>query len=280
MSSRLPARRPKSDLGHQPPYTSAQLTDQLRELGIRGGETLLVQSGLRAVGPVQGGAEAVVAALRAALGPAGTLVAYTATPENSLTSSLHRAATAGLDPAGLRVFRATMGPFDPQRSPASPTMGRLAEQIRTTEGAVRSAHPQTSFTALGREAYRLMERHELSSHLGDESPLLRLYRASAWVLLIGVPWSVCTAFHLAEYWQPELVLQRYGCVVRDEWGRRQWVHFDGLRFSTDHFEALGRSLVADGTVSAGGRLGSASCRLLPIRTAVDRADAWLRNSHD
>jgi aminoglycoside 3-N-acetyltransferase len=270
---------PGVDLRQREPYSRAELTAQLRAMGIRTGETLLVQSSLRAVGPVRGGAATVVAALEAALGRSGTLVAYTATPENSLTSPLHRAATADLDPAGLRAYRATMPPFDLELTPASPTMGRLAEHIRTGRTSVRSTHPQTSFSAMGAEAGWLTERHDLESHLGDESPLHRLYHAHARVLLVSVPWVCCTAFHLAEYWQPQLVPQRYGCVVTDGRGRRQWAHFDGLSLRIDHFEEMGRALVADGRMLVSGWLGDAHCYLMPIVEAVDWVNKWLRNSH-
>ena len=91
-----------------------------------------------------------------------------------------------------------MPAFDPAATPQH-GMGRLAESVRTAGGAVRSAHPQTSFAALGRRAGELLSAHPLSSHLGEESPLGALYRAGAQVLMINVGFSVCTAFHLAEY---------------------------------------------------------------------------------
>ncbi|MER8183093.1 AAC(3) family N-acetyltransferase [Kitasatospora sp. NPDC094015] len=258
-------------------YSVETLAADLRRLGVQPGETLLVQSSTRAIGAVAGGSAAVVAAVREVLGPHGTLVVYTATPENSDTSPLDAARTAGLDPAGLRAFRASMPAFDRARTPASPSMGRIAEEVRTTAGAVRSAHPQTSFTALGPKAERLMAGHRLTCHLGEQSPTHRLYQDGARALLIGVPLWCCTPFHLAEYWQPEQVTQRYGCVVRDERQRRQWVHFDALRLEVRHFEALGQVLGAELPSVREGVFGAAPSFLLPVAEAVDHVNKWLRN---
>src|SRR5204863_660268 len=90
--------------------------------------------------------------------------------------------------------RLRVPPFDPRTSP-SEGMGAVAECVRIWPGSVRSAHPQTSFAAVGRRAAELMEHHELESPLGERSPLTRLEKADASVLLLGVGYERCTAFH-------------------------------------------------------------------------------------
>ncbi|PYC85371.1 AAC(3) family N-acetyltransferase [Streptomyces tateyamensis] len=252
--------------------TCDQLADQLRALGL--GPTtgvLLVHAGLRELGPVAGGSAAVLAALRSVLGPGGTLVAYTATPENSATSRLHRQATAGLSAAERTAYLAAMPPFDPAASPCSTTVGRLSEELRRTPGARRSAHPQTSFAALGPLAGQLLADHPYHCHLGERSPLGALYRAGARVLLLGAPLTSCTAFHLAEYRVPEPPQKRYGAVV----GGRGWVRFDGVDLDDAHFPAM----LADILPGLGVRtapVGGTTALLLPLRPAVDAATAWLR----
>ena len=91
-----------------------------------------------------------------------------------------------------------MAPFDPATTPC-PTMGALAECVRTTPGAVRSTHPHTSFAALGPRAAELLADHDPHCHLGERSPLGALYAAGAHVLLFRVGFEACSAFHLAEY---------------------------------------------------------------------------------
>ena len=91
-----------------------------------------------------------------------------------------------------------MPPYEPDTTPC-PTMGALAECVRTTPGAVRSAHPQTSLAGLGPRAAELLGGHDPHCHLGERSPLARLYAADAHVLLLRVGFEVCSALHLAEY---------------------------------------------------------------------------------
>lgn len=257
-------------------FAAGKLEQDLRTLGVAAGETLLVQSSLRSVGPVDGGAETILKALLSVLGEDGTLVVYTASPENSDTSRMALALTEGLSPAELRAHRATMRPFDPATTPTSPILGHFSEVVRAQRGATRSPHPQTSFTALGPKAEELMREHDLACHLGERSPVRKLYDSGARALLVGVPVWCCTAFHLAEYRQPGQADQRYGCVVTDERGLRQWVHFDAPKLEDEHFVAMGEALAADITGLATGSLGEAACFLLPIAEGVDAATAWLR----
>lgn len=250
--------------------TKRQLTDRLVEFGVRPGEVLLVQASLRALGPVAGGGDTVVAALLEVLGPRGTLVAYTSTPENSSTSRLVTTMMRGWTPEQVSAWRAAMPPFDPDGTPASPTVGRLSELVRTHPGALRSSHPQSSFAAVGARAKEITELHELTCHLGERSPLGRLYEIGARVLTIGVPMAKFTAFHLADLRVPDGRVRHYGCVVRDGEGSR-WIHFDGPHLDDLHFQELGDEVlrVATGVVEA--RIGGADCRLIPMREAVDLA---------
>ncbi|MGA5818325.1 aminoglycoside N(3)-acetyltransferase [Kitasatospora sp. NPDC094028] len=242
-------------------------------LGVRPGTVLHVQASLRALGPVAGGAAAVVDALLEVLGPEGTLVAYTATPENSATSRVHQAAVAGLSPAEVDAHRDRMPPFDPAATPCSPTMGALSEAVRTRPGAVRSSHPQTSWAAIGLRAEEITARHPLTSHLGPDSPLGRLYELDARVLMLGVPMANFTAFHLADLRQPGVRLREYRCVAADGWTTFRAPDLDDL-----HFAELGARVLADANGVTTARVGSADCRLVPVREAVDLADRHLRTA--
>ncbi|MFF7632316.1 aminoglycoside N(3)-acetyltransferase [Kitasatospora sp. NPDC008050] len=255
--------------------TVAELTDQLRRLGLspRCGP-VLVHAALRSLGPVQEGSAGVIAALRGAIGPQGTLLAFTATPENSETSRLDAAVTAGLSRAELLAYRRTMAPFDPATTPSSPTMGRLSEELRTTPGALRSTHPQTSFAALGPLAAELTADHRLDCHLGEQSPLGALYRAGGSVLMLGASAERCTALQLAEYRVPHGPVKRYGCMVRDAAGSPAWVRFDGLDLDDQYFPRMLAAIGPRLTGARTGRIAGAECLLLPVVQAVDAALWW------
>jgi aminoglycoside 3-N-acetyltransferase len=219
----------------------ADLAGELRALGVRAGQTLLVHASLSSLGWVEGGAATVIAALRVAVaaagqggGAAGNVVVFTGTEENSTTSRAHLSRIAGLTAEQVAQFRNRMPAFDRERTPTG--SGRIAEELRTTKGAVRSAHPQASFAALGPRAAELMSGHALNCHHGRRSPLGRMYalaakgQLDAAVLMLGVSYHACTALHLAEYrhqaGQPSRypAAQTYSCVTTAG-GRRRWTFF-------------------------------------------------------
>ncbi|WSA35155.1 AAC(3) family N-acetyltransferase [Micromonospora peucetia] len=250
------------------------LTVGLRALGLSPGATVLVHCALSRVGRVAGGPAALLAALRDVLGGAGTVVVPTQTAGNSTTSRPFRVATAGLTAAEVAAAEAAIAPFDPRRSPAE-GMGIFAEHVRRQPGAARSRHPQTSFAALGPDAARLTAVHDLDCHLGERSPLGALYATDAVVLLLGVDWSVCTAFHLAEYRLRRPPADRaYRCYVRDADGRRVRRDFQAPDLHDTDFPLIGGALTNAGPVRTG-RVGGADCRLVGLRTAVDFARGWM-----
>jgi aminoglycoside 3-N-acetyltransferase len=255
-------------------YTLDRISRDLRSLGVRSGQTLLVHSSLRAVGPTEDGATTVVAALQDVLGSPGTLVVPANTADNSDTSRIHRARTAEMSSAQLRQYRRAMKAFDPVTTPST-AMGSIAERVRTTPGAVRSEHPQTSFAALGFLARSLMSGHAANCHFGETSPLARLYDIGAWVMLLGVGYEACSAFHLAEYrYVKQPPTRTYRCVVMKR-GKRCWWEYTDVDLDDRNIRAFGEYHDQAGTVISG-RVANADCRLMPITSIVDIAIEWLR----
>lgn len=252
--------------------TSDSLARDLRKLGVRPRQSILLHASLRSLGWVEGGAEAVVSALRNVVGPAGTLVAPTTTAANSTTSPAYRERTQGMTSRQRRRYRRYMPAFEPTTTPGE--AGLIAEHLRTSPGAVRSTHPQSSFAALGANAEHLMHHHADDCHLGEDSPLARLYEADAQILMLGVGYDSCTAFHLAEYRYTDAPpKRRYACVVvRD--GRQQWWQYQDVVLDDSDFSTIGVALAATSYVIRG-TVGSADAALIPMRAAVDFAVAWL-----
>ena len=253
----------------------AQLAADLCSVGLRPGQDLLVHCSMRQVGPVAGGTAALLGALRDVATDAVTIVVPAQTAWNSLTSRGFRAATAGLGPDERARYVAAMPGFDPASTPSA-GMGAFAEHVRTRPEARRSAHPQSSFAAVGPRAAAAMSVHDLDCHLGERSPLRWLYDAGAAIVLPGVGYSACTAFHLAEYRLPGKRPRReYQCFTGS--GEARTVHqFTDIDLDDSDFELLGAALDADaGAAVRRGRVGRAACTLLPMRAAVDFACSWM-----
>jgi aminoglycoside 3-N-acetyltransferase len=144
---------------------------QLLALGVREAGVLLVHTSFRATGPVEGGPLGLIAALRRAIGPRGTLVMPTMTSGETV--------------------------FDPRSTP-SEGMGITAELFWRQAGVVRSTHPGASFAAEGPLAERICAPQPLSPPHGRDSPPGRVVDFGGQVLLLGVTHSESTVLHVAE----------------------------------------------------------------------------------
>ncbi|MFI6265644.1 aminoglycoside N(3)-acetyltransferase [Micromonospora sp. NPDC051006] len=252
------------------PYTAQSLAVDLRALGVAPGDVLLLHASHRSLGFVVGGPQAVVLALLDVLGPDGTLVVPTHTPDNT-------------DPADWRnppvpeawwpIIREQMPAFDPARTP-SRWMGRLAETVRTWPGALRSDHPQVSFAALGRRGPEIVRGHRLDDGLGEESPLGAVNRLDGRVLLLGCGHDSNTSLHLAERRQPSPPMAPTGSAVRSPDGTSRWATWVEMATDEGDFERLGADFEAADGASVG-RVGAAPARLMRQRALVDFATAWL-----
>jgi aminoglycoside N3'-acetyltransferase len=147
------------------------LVADLRALGVRHGDVLMVHASLRRVGAR---AEAVVDAIDAALGPDGTWMM-----------------TLGADE---RAF-----PFSALLTPADPDVGVLAEVFRTTPGTVVSDHPDGRFGARGALAADLTASVPWDDYYGPGSPLERFVQLGGRVLRLGADLDTVTLLHWAEY---------------------------------------------------------------------------------
>jgi aminoglycoside 3-N-acetyltransferase len=256
-----------------PPLTGQDLVRDLRILGVERGQALLVHASLRSLGWVTGGAPTVVAALREAVGPHGHVVVPAGTEANSQTSRLHRAHIETLTPDKVRAYRLDMPAFDKDGTPSG--MGAISEALRTTDGAARSAHPQSSFAAIGPQADVVMADHALECHLGEDSPLAKLDKMDAQVLMIGVDYWAFTGFHLAEYrYMPSPPMRKYACVVATADGGRRWAEYDDVVLDDQKFEDIGRALEKKEGVKRA-QVGRASSRLVSLHAAVEFAIEWM-----
>ncbi|MGD0555543.1 MAG: AAC(3) family N-acetyltransferase [Streptosporangiaceae bacterium] len=254
--------------------TRAEIASDLISLGLTEGSTVLLNASLRSMGWVAGGAATVIDAMLDVLGPTGTLVVPTTTAENSDTSRDHLARVDGLTTAQAAAFRKQMPAFDRATTPAVGA-GCIAEQVRTTPGAIRSGHPQSSFAAIGPLARALMKGHRIDCHLGERSPLGALYTRGASILMAGVGYAYCTSLHLAEYrYALSPPRSTYRCVIRYR-GRPEWRSYTDVILDDSDFAFIGEML--DKSVDQNrGYVGDAECRLMHMKQVVDFATEWMR----
>lgn len=217
-----------------------ELTDQLRALGVKAGGVLLVHASFRAVRPVAGGPAGLIAALRDALGPGGTLVMPSMSDNDD-------------------------APFERSTSPAAPDLGLIADTFWRLPGVVRSDHP-FAFAAIGPQATAITaDPLPLPPH-GPASPVGRVHDLDGQVLLIGCGQDANTTLHLAELLadMPYRV-PRHCTVLRD--GRPLRVDYGENDHCCERFVLADEWLRARGLQSEG-RVGHAHARLARARDIV------------
>ena len=257
------------------PVTPARIATDLRELGVAAGDTLLVHSSLSSLGFVPGGAQGVVAALRDAVTPAGTLVVPTHSTD--LTDPRHWE-NPPVPESWYETIRESTPAYRPDATPTR-GMGAIPECLRDYDDAVRSDHPHYSFTARGTDAEVVTDNHPLGSGLGPDSPLDAVYERDGSVLLLGVGHARNTSLHLAEHradWSKSYS-ETGAPVLRD--GEREWVSYRRLDFDDGDFADCGAAFEASHPDAVThGQVGAADATLVDQRALVDFGVAWLSDN--
>ncbi len=155
----------------------------------------MVHASLRAIGPVDGGADGVIDALEAAVGPNGTLLMTLGARDDSAWINER-------PECDRRALLRDAEPFNFLETPADPDMGTLAEVFRTRPRTRVSDHPEGRFGASGRLSASLVENVPWDDYYGPDSPLERLVHAGGRVLRLGADRGTLTLLHYAEYLAP------------------------------------------------------------------------------
>jgi aminoglycoside N3'-acetyltransferase len=168
------------------------LTGQLRILGVRPGDILMPHMALRDLVPVERGPGGVLAALRASVGPKGTLLfAIPCETAGSVFRAEDRGRVAG-------KLATTFG-FDPRRARPRGVLGDFPQAVLDAADVEIAPHPAMRYAAFGRRARKLLDRMADDDPMGIGSPVDRLTALGGKILVAGAdPWLV-TAAHLAEY---------------------------------------------------------------------------------
>lgn len=257
--------------------TRKDIATDLRRLGVTAGDIVMVHSALGKVGRVLGGPDAVIGALRDAVGPDGTVMAY---------CDWDAAYEELLDEDG-RVpehWREHIPPYDPLTSRAVREHGILPEFLRTTPGAIRSANSGASMVAIGDKAAWLMADHPIDYGYGPGSPLAKLVEAGGKVLMLGAPLDTMTLLHHAEHLAnvPGKRIKRaevpYLTPSGVEW--RMIEEFDTGDYlcpaldGRDYFTEIVESHLALGK-GIRGKVGNAASVLVDAGEILDHAIAWI-----
>ena len=241
----LPAPAKPEYMPIQTVTSAASFAKQISRLGVLDGDVILVHASVSSFEHIPGGTRSLMEGLLEAVGPSGTLVFPTLTGENS-DPVRWKAPPVASQEIRRQILEATP-PFDPLLSIPWKRVGQLPVMAVFWPDAVRSFHPQVSFTAVGRRAQDICGGLEesLDHPLSQNGVLGRLYNAKARVLFIGSGWKTCTALHLIEHllYDPvpdDMCFEETSVITRN--GRRCYVSYKMFLQSTSDFEAIGERL--------------------------------------
>lgn len=192
-------------------HTLDRLAADLAALGVDSGDILFIHSSFKSLGPVDGGAETVVAALEQAVGPGGLILMPSfnlvwRNPDNPPPPEI--AANQKLAQRyQLRQGRAEVWDHGTTRS----GVGWLTEFFRQMRGTHRSDHYSHSVAARGRHAEIFVAEHLKYDGLmsiwdyppwgatyGSHSPMYKAYQNGGKLLMLGTTYDTTTYIHLVE----------------------------------------------------------------------------------
>jgi aminoglycoside 3-N-acetyltransferase len=166
------------------PVTIESLARDLRGLGMREGELVLVHSSLGGLGWTEGGPETVIRALLLVLGPRGTLLMP--------VYPMDRPTKDWLDTDPI---------YDPRSSPSR--LGAISEMFRSWPGVVHGDHPTHPVAGLGPLADEVLRAHGWTpGPYGERSAYAELARRGGRIVALGSPFSQVSSFHVVEEAHP------------------------------------------------------------------------------
>lgn len=156
-------------------YNKQQLKDQLKSMGLKGDETILIHSSMKSIGEVDGGADTVLDAWMEYFKD-GLLLLPTHT---------------------WKTVNADNPVYNPQTTPSC--VGLLTNMFMKREGVIRSIHPTHSMAGYGKNAAEYLAGEEYNNTPCTPGGCYdRLKDAGGKVLLVGVGHERNTYIHSVE----------------------------------------------------------------------------------
>ncbi|OGF49192.1 MAG: hypothetical protein A2231_09755 [Candidatus Firestonebacteria bacterium RIFOXYA2_FULL_40_8] len=238
--------------------TKAALVKDLKKLGIKKGDVLMVHSSLGSIGVVEGGADTVVNALVTSVSGNGMVVVptLTATGVNDLYA------------------------FNPRKTPSR--VGEITNALINRPDSFRSVHPTHSLGAVGKGAEEFVKGHDKST-FSEESPYGKYVRKNAKILFIGTGIGCNTTLHAVEDWLDLPYLTTGKAVIEDEKGRDKTVKITkcpaGCRDFYGKKDTKIKKVFEKKGIMKKGKLGNAEVILITARDVVNTTVREIENGN-
>ncbi len=238
-------------------HTRDFIKSQLIKLGVGHYPALMLHASLRKIGPIQGGAEALLDILIETL------------PDNS----------ALIMPLGSNDGES----FDAKKSAAEKDIGILAEIFRCRKETLVNDHVAGRFGAIGKLSLKLLNPTPLNDYLGPGSLLERFTQLNGIVLRIGADLDTVTLTHYAEYLanipNKKRVKRKY---VRSDIGTQIIESLDDTNGifaweKGDYFSQILKDYLSEGRATVG-KVGNSKAEVLKAKDFVNYSTKWLESN--
>ncbi len=226
-------------MNHKKYITKSILIEDLKTLGLKDSQAVMLHASVKAIGWIVGGPDIVLQSIFEIIGNNGTLVMAISWEDNPYEIS-------SWSEERQKAYLQECPAYDPKKSHADrKERGILAEYLRTWQGAYRSRHP-FSYATVGKHAEWLIKDETLNYSNGPESCLAKLCQLKGKILMIGTSFGCLTLLHHAEYLAnvPNKKIDRYKMPLLID-GKKVWVDFedyntnDGIvDWPTDYFKEV------------------------------------------
>lgn len=245
-------------------FTKDALAADLRKLGVKSGDVLMIHSNAAAIGPLKEMAKApdtgmlwLVEALLEAVGPDGLIAAPTFT----------------------KTFKHEKdGPVGEPWNPAKSTsrVGSFTNYLWQRPGAVRSDHPTHSIAAIGKRAKEFCAGHswrEGVTTFNRQGPWGKLADWNGKILWLGTAMKTQTAVHAVEEWMQLPYMASCTAVVDDNGTLRDVTVTQSPAGPRDFYRDESKSELAWNAAGIGsrGKVCKASSQLMGAGEFID----WL-----
>jgi aminoglycoside 3-N-acetyltransferase len=255
-------------------YSTGQLANDFRKLGISAGDTVMLHASVRAVGEVAGGPDAIHLALKSALTAEGTLMMYASCPRY-----YDEVGRGNLTTEREREIREKLPAFDPLTARSARDNGALVEFLRTYPDSRVNPHV-ARFVFWGKQTEHLMSSQPWNYAFGSDSPLERFLMLDGKIVLMGSDHDAVTFLHYVEHIAeiPGKRITRYQVPVMEN-GCRVWRAIEEFDTSGDgvhanwpdrFFAKIVDSLLTKAR-NNGARVGNAMTYILSARELLDFA---------
>ena len=255
-------------------HSRAQLTADLRALGLTHGDVVMVHASLRAMGEVAGGPDQVHLALKDVITEEGTLIMFASCPDY-----VDEVGRGNLTPEQEAEVLEKLPPFDANTARSSRDNGALVELLRTYPGSRVNQHA-VRFVVWGRHTDHLLSPQPWNYAFGRGSLLERFVALDGKILLLGSDHDTVTFLHYAEHIGdfPGKRIARFKVPVLEN-GARVWKEMEEFDTSSrgvhanwsERFFAEVVDAFLDATRNRGGPVGSATSHLFSARALLDYA---------